>query len=187
MSQTVTVEGHEYTIDQRDQALATELLDALAEAGVTVAASLPDDWVAPILNGLDAHPDIEHIRVAREPEIVGICGGAFLGGARAVGVMGATGFLTTICELATLGVKFQLPMFLMVSLRGGPYDTQVFQEVQWRSARRIADALELPSITLDRREKIAQLPRAYEALRINKRPYIAWLDKSMLTDTIPMD
>lgn len=180
MTQTVTPE-------QRDQVLADQLLDALEEAGVTVAASLPDDWVAPILEGLDARPAIDHVRVAREPEIVGILGGAFLGGARAVGVMGAPGFLTTICELATLGVKFQLPMFLMVSLRGGPYDTQVFQEVQWRTARRLADALELPSITLDRREKLAGLPQAYEAFRIHKRPYIAWLSKSLLTDSPPID
>ncbi len=180
MTQTINV-------DQRDQALATDLVDALTEAGVTVAASLPDDWVSPILNRLDEHPDIEHIRVAREPEIVAICGGAFLGGARAVGVMGATGFLTCGCELATLGVKFQIPMLLMVSLRGGPYDTQVFQEVQWRTARRVAEALELPSITLDRREKLAGLPKAYQALRIHKRPYIAWLSKSLLTNTPPME
>jgi sulfopyruvate decarboxylase subunit alpha len=187
MSHTVTVEGESYTIEDRDKTLSADLINALVESGVTVAASLPDDWVSPILRGLDEHPDIRHIRVAREPEIIGICGGAFLGGSRAVGVMGATGFLTTICELATLGVKFQLPMFLMVSLRGGPYDTQVFQEVQWRTARRVADALELPSITLDRKEKLAQLPRAYEAFRIHKRPYIAWLSKSLLTDTVPMD
>src|SRR5690606_13764710 len=148
--------------------------------GVTVAASLPDDWVSPILTRLDVHPDIEHIRVAREPEIVGVCGGAFLGGAKAVGVMGATGFLTTVCELATLGVKFHLPIFLMVSLRGGPYDTQVFQETQWRSARRVADALEMPSITIDHEEKLDALPKAYEALRIHKRPYVAWLTKSLL-------
>lgn len=187
MSHTVTVEGQEYKIDSRAGELEAKLVDTLVETGVTVAASLPDDWVSPILNRLDEHPDIEHIRVAREPEIIGVCGGAFLGGARAVGVMGATGFLTTVCELATLGVKFQIPMFLMVSLRGGPYDTQVFQEVQWRSARRIADALELPSITLDREERLDGVPKAYEALRIHKRPYVAWLTKSLLTGSVPME
>jgi sulfopyruvate decarboxylase subunit alpha len=187
MSQAVVVEGHEYIIDSRAGDRERQIVDTLTESGITVAASLPDDWVCPIIDLVDEHPDIDHIRVAREPEIVGVLGGAFLGGARAVGIMGATGFLTTIGELATLGLKFQLPMFLMVSLRGGPYDTQVFQEVQWRSARRLADALELPSITLDRPEKLEGLPKAYEALRIHKRPYIAWLTKSLLTGAVPMD
>lgn len=174
-------------VNRRDDALASDLVDVLVQAGVTVASSLPDDWVSPILSRLDAHPDVDHTRVAREPEIIGISAGAFFGGKRAVGVMGATGFLTCACELATLGVKFQIPMFLMVSLRGGPYDTQVFQEVQWRTARRVAEALELPSLTIDRREKLEGLPTAIEALRIHKRPYIAWLSKALLTNTPPME
>jgi len=175
------------TADRRDQAVDRALLDALTEARVTMAASLPDDWVSAILRELDAAPSIDHVRVAREPEIIGLLAGAFLGGARAVGVMGATGFLSCACELATLGMKFQLPMFLMVSLRGGPYDTQVFQEVQWRTARRMADVLDMPSITLDRPEKLAGLSMAYEAFRIHKRPYVAWLSKSLLTNSPVMD
>lgn len=180
MTQTVAPERRDQTIDEA-------LVDALTEARVTMAASLPDDWVSALLRRFDESPTIDHVRVAREPEIVGVLAGAFLGGTRAVGVMGATGFLTCACELATLGLKFQIPMFLMVSLRGGPYDTQVFQETQWRTARRMADALDMQSFTLDRPEKLAGLPMAYEALRIHKRPYVAWLSRSLLTNTPVMD
>src|SRR5438067_1679473 len=70
------------------------ILQALKDSGVSLAACLPDDWVAPLADLLDAEPTIASVRVAREPEIVGICSGAFFGGARAVGVLGATGFLT---------------------------------------------------------------------------------------------
>src|SRR4051812_28281958 len=70
------------------------ILQALKDSGVSLAASLPDDWVAPLADLLDAEPTIASVRVAREPEIVGMCCGAFFGGARAVGVLGATGFLT---------------------------------------------------------------------------------------------
>src|SRR5262249_18692218 len=43
------------------------ILQALKECGVSLAASLPDDWVAPLADLLDAEPTIASVRVAREP------------------------------------------------------------------------------------------------------------------------
>src|SRR5712692_5735213 len=88
------------------------MLGALKEAGVTLSACLPDDWVAPLADLLDDEPTVVSLRVAREPEIIAICSGAFFGGARAVGVMGATGFLTCISEIATLSLRHQIPLLL---------------------------------------------------------------------------
>jgi sulfopyruvate decarboxylase subunit alpha len=51
----------------------------LKKCGVKIAASLPDDWVAPLINRLDADPEIRHVRVARESEAVMIASGIGLG------------------------------------------------------------------------------------------------------------
>lgn len=161
----------------------TQIVEQLVSAGVTLAAYLPDNWVVPLIDQIREDPRIDAVPVAREPEIVGICAGAYLGGRRAVGIMGATGFLTCISELSTLGRRYQLPMFLIVSNRGGPYEPTVHHETQWRVARPVADAIGLMSIVLDRREKLAQLGRAYESLRLHKRPCVAWVTKSLLDGT----
>ena len=42
----------------------------LKKCGVRLAASLPDDWVAPLIRRLDADPEIRHVPVGRESEAV---------------------------------------------------------------------------------------------------------------------
>jgi sulfopyruvate decarboxylase subunit alpha len=66
----------------------------LKKCGMKIAASLPDDWVAPLIKRLDADPEIRHVRVARESEAAMIASGAFFGGVRSIAVMGNTGLLT---------------------------------------------------------------------------------------------
>jgi sulfopyruvate decarboxylase subunit alpha len=191
----VTSEGSELgvTSHERSQMTALErtsddvvasLLEALKHAGVTFTAALPDDWVSPLIDQLDAEPSITNVRVAHEPEIVGLCCGAFFGGARAAAVMGSTGLLTCISELNTLSVKHGIPLFLLVSLRSGVYEHQTYQETQSRTMRPLVDALGYPSVIVDRPERIELIPPAFEASRLHKRPYVVWLAKSLILDTI---
>ena len=42
--------------------------EQLKKAGVALAASLPDDWVAPLINRIAADNTIRHVRVAREAD-----------------------------------------------------------------------------------------------------------------------
>lgn len=171
------------TADRRGAVYAT-LVSALRAAGVSFAASLPDDWVVPLCSALDREPAIMHVRVAREPEIIGLCAGSFFGGVRAVGVMGATGFLACVSEIATLSRRYQIPMVLVVSQRGTIHDHQVFQEVQGRVAAPIADVLGLPSLILDSDERIRLVPDAIETSRLQKRPMVLWIAKALLTGSV---
>ena len=47
--------------------------EQLKNSGVTLAASLPDDWVAPLINRIAADNTMRHVRVAREAEAIAIC------------------------------------------------------------------------------------------------------------------
>jgi sulfopyruvate decarboxylase subunit alpha len=166
--------------DQRE-AIYERIVAGLRQAGVGFAASLPDDWVLPMCRVLDREPELRHVRVAREPEIVGMCCGSFLSGVPAVGVMGATGFLTCASEIASLSRRYQIPMTLVVSQRGTVYDHQIFQEVQGRTARPVADALGLRSLVLDRPDKLELVADAVESARLQKRPGVLWISKALLT------
>ncbi len=161
-----------------------DLLGALRDTGVTVSASLPDDWVAPLITLLDEDDTIMNVRVSREPEIIGICSGCFFGGIKSVGVMGATGFLTCVSEICTLNMRHQIPLFLIVSMRGRLYDPQVFQEVQGRTLLPVIETLGLPYLILDAPSKVRLLTRAYEHARLQKRPLVVCLSKALLTGEV---
>lgn len=166
----------------RRELVYERLVVGLSEAGVGFAASLPDDWVLPMCRVLDRTDGVQHIRVSREPEIIGLCCGSFFAGVRAVGVMGATGFLTCASEIASLSRRYQIPLVLVVSQRGSVYDHQIFQEVQGRTARPVADALGIRSVVLDHEENLKLVPYAVESARVQKRPVVLWISKALLTN-----
>ena len=118
-----------------DQDVNVELHQQLKKCGISLAASLPDDWVAPLIQRIAADNSIRHVSVAREAEAIAICTGAFFGGVRAAALMGATGLLTCTGELATLNLRHAIPVFLIVSQRGTIDDHRIYQEVQGRRTK----------------------------------------------------
>jgi len=154
----------------------------LTKCGVRLAASLPDDWVAPLIERIAADNAIRHVRVAREAEAVAICSGAFFGGVRAVALMGATGLLTCTGELATLNLRHQIPVFLIVSQRGSIDDHRIYQEVQGRRMLPLLEAYDFPYHIIDRAEEIGNIPDAYEACRLQKRPFVLFLSRRLVKE-----
>ncbi|HET9662993.1 MAG TPA: thiamine pyrophosphate-binding protein [Burkholderiales bacterium] len=155
----------------------------LGNCGVKLAATLPDDFVAPLIRRLDADPSIRHVPVAREAEAVAICSGAFFGGVRAVAVMGNTGLLTCTGELATLNLRHQIPVFCIVSQRGSLDDHRIYQEVQGRRTIPLLEAYDFPYHVFDRPEDLADIANAYETCRLQKRPFIAFLTRRLVKGT----
>ena len=158
-----------------------ELIHAeLTKIGVTLAATLPDDFVAPLIRRLDKDPAVRHVPVAREAEAIAIASGAFFGGVRAVAIMGNTGLLTCTGELATLNLRHQIPVFCIVSQRGSIDDQRIYQEVQGRRTVPLLQAYDFPYHVFDRPEDVAALPDAYETCRLQKRPFIAFLSRRLV-------
>jgi sulfopyruvate decarboxylase subunit alpha len=158
-----------------------ELIHAeLRKCGVTLAASLPDDWVAPLITRLAADKNICHVAVAREAEAIAICSGAFFGGVRSVAVIGATGLLSCTGELATLNLRHQIPVFLIVSQRGSIDDHRIYQEVQGRRTIPLLQTYDFPYHIINRPDEISDIPNAYETCRLQKRPFIVFLTRRLV-------
>ncbi len=156
------------------------ILAELKRCRIGLAASLPDDWVAPLVNRLDADRDIRHVPVAREAEAIAIASGAFFGGVRSVAVMGATGLLTCTGELATLNLRHQIPVFIIASLRGSIDDHRIYQEVQGRRTIPLLQAYDFPYHIISKPDAISDIGDAYEMSRIQKRPFILFLARSLM-------
>ncbi len=154
--------------------------EQLTKSGITLAASLPDDWVAPLITRIAADNSIRHVPVAREAEAIAICSGAFFGGVRAVALMGATGLLTCTGELATLNLRHQIPVFLIVSQRGTIDDHRIYQEVQGRRTIPLLEMYDFPYHIVEKPEDIACIPDAYETCRLQKRPFVLLLARKLV-------
>jgi sulfopyruvate decarboxylase subunit alpha len=160
--------------------LAERILTELRKAGVSLAATLPDDWVAPLIRRMATEPSMRHVPVAREAEAVAVCSGAFFGGVRSVAVMGNTGLLTCTGELATLNLRHQIPVFCIVSQRGSIDDHRIYQEVQGRRTLALLQAYDFPYHVVDKPEQLSCIPDAYEACRLQKRPFILFLTRRLV-------
>jgi sulfopyruvate decarboxylase subunit alpha len=154
--------------------------DQLVKAGVTLAASLPDDWVNSLIRIVDKSNTIKHVPVGREAETVCICSGAFFGGVRSVAIIGNTGLLTCTGELATLCLRHAIPVFVIASARGSIDDHKVYQEVQGRRTIPLLQAYDYPYKIIDKEDEIDEIPDAYEWHRLQKRPFVLFLTKKLL-------
>ncbi|MHB0886424.1 MAG: thiamine pyrophosphate-binding protein [Bacillota bacterium] len=170
----------EKAVDAKAVDVYGALHEALKAGGVRLVASLPDDWMAPLINRIAADPEITHVRVARESEAVAVATGAFFTGTRSAVLIGATGLFTCTGELATLNLRHQIPVFMLVSERGSPDDLRIYQEVQGRRLKPVLEALDFPHLRVDSFEDIARLPVTYEWCRLQKRPVVVFLARTLL-------
>jgi sulfopyruvate decarboxylase subunit alpha len=148
-----------------------------------MVSGLPDDWVVPLLNRIEADANMTYVGVARESEAVGVCAGAWFGGARVAAVMGIAGLLACGHELVTLNLAHQIPLLVVASLRGGIDDQLTYQVGQGLVARPYLDALSIPHLTLSEPHQLAQLGAAYTRATILKRPFVVYLTKNLLLDS----
>lgn len=147
--------------------------DQAAAAGVRVVASLPDDWILPVINAVDADERFKHVPVAREAEAVGICAGAFFGGVNSLAIMGMAGVLAIVHELATLNLMHDIPLLIVTSMRGQPDEEAhtVYQVVQGQVGVPVIQALGLYHRVIDSFSEL-DLPSLVKHSRITKRPAI---------------
>ena len=83
-------------------------------------------------------------------------------------------------ELATLNLRHQIPVFLMVSQRGSIDDHRIYQEVQGRRTIPLLETYDFPYHIIDRAEDIPQIPDAFEACRLQKRPFVLFLTRRLV-------
>jgi sulfopyruvate decarboxylase subunit alpha len=104
------------------------LIDAAADCGISLVASLPDGWITPLIGKLEADTRFRHVPVNREEAAIGLCSGAFFSGIGALALMGASGFLTCIYAITKINYTYQIPLLIGITLRGRPGDPAKFHQ-----------------------------------------------------------
>src|ERR1700745_3366387 len=104
------------------ETVARAVADILHDANASLVASLPDNWIAPMIRHFDQDNRFRHGPVNREEAAVGLCSGAFFTGSPGVALMGASGFLTCIYAITKINYTYQIPLLIGITLRGRPGD-----------------------------------------------------------------
>jgi sulfopyruvate decarboxylase subunit alpha len=147
---------------------------------IRLTSGLPDDWLVPLMARIDEDREIVQVRVAREPEAVGVCGGAFFGGVRSCALMGLAGLLTCGHEFALFNSAHQIPLFVLSTKRGTLEDARSYQVAQGLLGVPYLDAMQIPHMTIDRIEDVGLIQAAYRRSRLVKRTFVCFLTKSVL-------
>lgn len=157
----------------------------LATLGIKIVSGLPDDWLGPLMQRIDEDPEMVQVRVAREPEAIGVCGGAFFGGVPSCAVIGLAGLLASGHELALFNDAHQVPLFVLSGLRGTLEDPRTYQVVQGLIGLPYLDALHISYMIMERLEDIELIPAAYRRSRLVKRPFVCFFTKKILFHGLP--
>jgi sulfopyruvate decarboxylase subunit alpha len=163
---------------------AEEMVGAIEKAGARVASSVPDNWLAPVIELLNTSKTVTHAPAAREEDALGVCCGAALSGVRAVCLMQSAGALNTGRTLATLAMAYGVPIVLIVADRGHLGDVTIAHFEKARAFRPFISALRIPYYDLkpDFRER-DQLEKAFRMAEIGQKPVALLITKDTLGES----
>ena len=103
---------------QKQKEVAQAITNELASCGIKMVASLPDNWVAELIEELERDERFTHVPVNREESAIGLCSGAFMGAMGSAALMGASGLMTVIYAITKINYSYEIPMLILTTLRG---------------------------------------------------------------------
>ena len=106
---------------------ADEVHAAMTGAVVRQVAHVPDAGLTTLINRCERDPSIRVVGLTTEEEGVGLLAGAWLGGERGALLMQSSGVGNTVNALASLNRACQLPLFVIVTMRGDWGETNPWQ------------------------------------------------------------
>ncbi len=160
--------------------VAARIADELAACDVKLVASLPDNWLMKVIGTIDHDPRFVHVPVNREESAVGLCSGAYMGAMGSAALMGASGFMTVIYAITKINYTYEIPLFLMLTLRGAPGDHHKHHISNGLYLRPVLEAIDLPYEIIDEPGDIGKISRGYHHTRTFSRPMVVLFTRDLL-------
>src|SRR6266852_1340491 len=157
-----------------------EIAEQLAKCDVRLVASLPDNWLIGLIDAIDRDERFVHVRVNREEAAIGLCSGAYMGALGSAALMGASGFMTVIYALTKINYTYEIPLFLMATLRGAVGDHHKHHISNGLYLLPVLDAIDMPYTIIEKPEEISLISRCYHHTRTVSRPMVVLLTRDLL-------
>jgi sulfopyruvate decarboxylase subunit alpha len=156
------------------------IADELSACGVRLVASLPDNWLMNVIATIGRDDRFVHVPVNREESAIGLCSGAYMGAMGSAALMGASGFMTVIYAITKINYTYEIPLFLMLTLRGGVGDHHKHHASNALYLRPVLDAIDMPYRIIDQPADIASISRCYRHTRTFARPMAVIFTRDLL-------
>jgi sulfopyruvate decarboxylase subunit alpha len=135
-------------------------------AGIHAAGSrdvvyVPDNPLSHVLRELEGRfHDIRLVLATREEEAFGIAAGLYLGGRLPTVMMQSSGLGNSLNAVTSLLLPYEIPVLVVVSMRGDAGEWNAAQVPMGRAVRSIFDAMAVPHSTVESAEA------AHETVRL---------------------
>jgi sulfopyruvate decarboxylase alpha subunit len=118
---------------------------------------VPDNPLSHVLRKLRGdYGDVKTTLATREEEAFGIASGLYLGGVRPAVLLQSSGLGNSLNALTSLIVPYQIPMLIVISMRGDAGEWNAAQVPMGRAVRAICDAIGIPHATAETPESTAE-------------------------------
>ncbi|HXD14908.1 MAG TPA: hypothetical protein VNU65_12085, partial [Xanthobacteraceae bacterium] len=115
-----------------------------------------------------------------EESAIGLCSGAYMGAMGSAALMGASGFMTVIYALTKINYTYEIPLFLMATLRGAVGDHHKHHISNGLYLRPVLDAISLPYQIIESPGDIGLISRCYHHTRTFSRPMVVLFTRDLL-------
>ena len=154
----------------------------LVTCGCRHVVYVPDNPLSQILDALAARAHaVRPILATREEEAVGIAAGLYLGGAWPAVLMQSSGLGNALNAIGSLLIPYQIPVLLVISMRGDPGEWNAAQVPLGRAIPSILDSLGIQHLTVDTPDRASEAVAATGALAFGTRHPAACLLPRRLT------
>jgi sulfopyruvate decarboxylase subunit alpha len=162
-----------------------QIADELAACDVKLVASLPDNWLIGVIDAIEQDRRFVHVPVNREESAIGLCSGAYMGAMGSAALMGASGFMTVIYAITKINYTYEIPLFLMLTLRGGVGDHHKHHVSNSLYLRPVLEAINMPYQIIDAPGDIRSISRCYHHTRTFSRPMAVIFTRDLLRGQHP--
>src|ERR1044071_10190083 len=135
------------------------IADQIAACGVKLVASLPDKWLMDVIDTVKTDSRFIHVSVNREESAIGLCSGAYMGAMGSAALMGASGFMTVVYAITKINYTYEIPVFLLLTLRGGVGDHHKHHASNSLYLRPVLEAINMPYQIIDAPGDISAISR----------------------------
>lgn len=155
-------------------------MDELRKCNIKLVASLPDGWIAELIEAIDADEHFVHVPVNREESAIGLCSGAFMSGTPALALMGASGLMTCIYAITKINYTYEIPILIFITFRGAIGDPVHHHQSNGLYLESVMQSIRLPYTIVDGEDKIPVISKAYQQARVLNRPVVVAFTRDVL-------
>lgn len=162
------------------QERSAAIIAGLEDLDLDFILHLPSSTLATVISHFEGAKRPLSYPVTREEEAIGIMSGLALGGKKAALIIQDNGLGNALTALATFPQAYHIPLFMLISQRGGLNEYNSMIHSFCEHAEAVADSIQLRHFSLSGHTPIeewrAVVPKTFKFSQITHRPVALFCD-----------